>query len=315
MLDPLIASRAVHFASSLVVGGAAIFSAFVAQPINTNSVLERRHEQMMFAALTLAVLSGATWLVSLAARIAQSSVAAVIDDGTAWSVLTETQFGHVWGARLLVAILLFCVGLVGSGLRTRDLHLNLFQAALAILFVGMLAWSGHAAGTAGSGGLLHAGGDVLHLTTAAAWVGGLLPLLMFIGPRGWSTQPPLIDCFRVLRRFSTLAAWSVALLAGSGVINTWFMTNGLQSFLGTDYGDLVLIKIALLLVMLGFGAANRYWLTPRLLPTNVPTEKHTRALRLLCASVSLEIALGLVVICVVAVLGQLQPPGHMHHMD
>jgi copper resistance protein D len=103
-------------------------------------------------------------------------------------------------------------------------------------------------------------------------------------------------------------------LAASGVLNTWYMTNGLQSFLGTDYGDLVLVKIALLLVMLGFGAANRYWLTPRLLPTHAATEEDTGALRLLCTFVSIEIALGLVVICVVAILGQLPPPGHMHHM-
>ena len=42
--------------------------------------------------------------------------------------------------------------------------------------------------------------------------------------------------------------------------------------------------------------------------------ENTRALRLLCTSVSIEITLGLVVICVVAVLGQLPPPGHEHHM-
>ena len=195
------------------------------------------------------------------------------------------------------------------------MHLSLLQAVLAAVFVGMLVWSGHAAGTTGFGGFLHLGGDVLHLIAAAAWVGGLVPLLMFVGPRVRSSQPPLVDCFRVLRRFSTLAAWSVAVLAAGGVLNTWFMTNGLRSFLGTEYGDLVLVKIALFLVMLGFGAANRYWFTPRLLPTNVPTEEDTRALRLLCASVSIEIALGLIVICVVAVLGLLPPPGHEHHMD
>jgi putative copper resistance protein D len=119
----------------------------------------------------------------------------------------------------------------------------------------------------------------------------------------------------VLRGFSTLAAWSVAVLAGSGVLNAWFMTNGLRSFLGTEYGELVLVKVALFIVMLGFGAANRYWLTPRLLPTGAATEEDNRSLRLLSASVSLEIALGLVVICVVALLGQLPPPGHEHHMD
>jgi putative copper resistance protein D len=315
VLDPLIASRAVHFASSLVVGGSAIFSAFIVQSINTTSFPERRQEQLMFAALTLAVLSGGTWLLCLASRIAQISVAEGISDGTAWSLLTETQFGRVWEGRLLVAIVLFCVGLVGPGVRRRGLRLNSLRAALAVLFVGMLAWSGHAVGPIGFGGLLHLGGDVLHLITAAAWVGGLVPLLVFLGPRTRSSEPPLADRYGVLRRFSTLAAWSVAVLAVSGVLNTWFMTNGLRSFLGTEYGDLVLVKIALFLVMLSFGAANRYWFTPRLLPTNVATEEDTRALRLLCASVSLEIALGLVVICVVAILGQLPPPGHEHHMD
>lgn len=67
--------------------------------------------------------------------------------------------------------------------------------------------------------------------------------------------------------------------------------------------------------MLGFGAVNRYRLTPRLRATDVPAAEDTRPLRLLCASVSIEIALGLIVICVVAPLGQLPPPGHDHHMD
>ena len=78
----------------------------------------------MLVALALAVLSGATWLLFLASRIAQTSVAEAIGDGTAWSVLTETQFGHVWEGRLLVAILLFCVALVGPGVRTRGLRLH-----------------------------------------------------------------------------------------------------------------------------------------------------------------------------------------------
>ena len=37
MLDPLIVSRAVHFASSLVVGGVAIFSAFIVQSVRATS--------------------------------------------------------------------------------------------------------------------------------------------------------------------------------------------------------------------------------------------------------------------------------------
>jgi copper resistance protein D len=163
MLDPLVASRAVHFASSLVVAGIAIFSAFIAQSVPPTSFVERRQEQPMLMALALAVLSGATWLLFLASRIAQTSVGAAISDGTAWSVLTDTQFGLVWEARLLVAILLFCIWLVGPARRTRGLHLSLLQAALATAFVGTLAWSGHAAGTIGLRGFLHLGGDAFHL--------------------------------------------------------------------------------------------------------------------------------------------------------
>ena len=103
----------------------------------------------MDVALALAVLSGATWLVFLASRIAQTPVAEVVSDGTARSVLTETQFGHAWEGRLLVAIALFCIGFVGPSVRTRGLRLPLLQAALSVAFVGTLAWSGHAAGTRG----------------------------------------------------------------------------------------------------------------------------------------------------------------------
>ena len=304
MVDPLIASRAVHFASSLLIGGTALYSAFIAQ------LPQKRQQQLTLAALVVAVVSGATWLLFLASKIAQSSVAAVIRDGTALSVLTKTQFGRVWLARLLI-LLPFCVGLAAKEPPTRGA--GLWLATLAVLFVGSLAWSGHGAGTIGLPGYVHFGGDACHLISASAWVGGLVPLLMFIGPRVFGSEPPLLDCFNALKRFSTLAAWSVAVLAATGFLNTWFMTNGLRSFIGTEYGNLVLIKIALFLAMLGLGKINRYWLTPRLLSSSVPSREKVGALRLLCASVSFEIAFGFIVICVVAVLGQLPPPGHMHH--
>src|SRR6187200_2976140 len=139
-VDPLIVSRSVHFASSLVVGGTAIFSAFIVQSDRAGSSLKRRPEQLMGVALALALLSGATWLVFLASRIAQTPVAEVVSDGTAWSVLTETQFGHAWEGRLFVAIALFCIGFVGPSVRTRGLRMPLLQAALAVAFVGTLAW-------------------------------------------------------------------------------------------------------------------------------------------------------------------------------
>jgi putative copper resistance protein D len=97
----------------------------------------------------------------------------------------------------------------------------------------------------------------------------------------------------------------VTFLIASGIVNTWYMTDGMRHLFGTEYGTLVLAKAGLLLIMLGFASVNRFWLTPRLPVSG-------KALSLLCTSTGAEIALGLIVICVVAVLGQLEPVGHMH---
>jgi copper resistance protein D len=81
------------------------------------------------------------------------------------------------------------------------------------------------------------------------------------------------------------------------------MTDGMRHLFDTEYGALVLTKVGLLLIMLGFASVNRFWLTPRLPVSD-------KAVSLLCISTRAEITLGLIVICVVAVLGQLEPAGH-----
>ena len=115
--------------------------------------------------------------------------------------------------------------------------------------------------------------------------------------------------YKLVRRFSLLATWAVALLIASGIVNTWYMTDGMRHLFGTEYGSLVLAKVGLLVMMLGFASVNRFWLTRRL-----PTRQGEKTARLLCISATAEIALGLIVVCVVAVLGQLEPAGHVHTM-
>jgi copper resistance protein D len=176
----------------------------------------------------------------------------------------------------------------------------LFALAIAV----SLAWCGHSGAGIGLSGDFQLGADAIHVATAALWVGGLAPLLIFIRP---SVRLAAIERYQIVRRFSTLATWAVALMVASGIVNTWYMTDGMRHLFGTEYGTLVLAKVGLLLMMLGFASVNRFWLTPRL-----PSGSGDEALRLLCVFTGVEVALGLVVICVVAMLGQLEPVGHMH---
>jgi putative copper export protein len=69
----------------------------------------------------------------------------------------------------------------------------------------------------------------------------------------------------------------------------------------TAYGRVLLVKISVYCVMVGFGAVNLLYLKPRL------ASGQRRAAGLLGFNVSAEIILAMVVIAVVALLGLLPP--------
>jgi copper resistance protein D len=295
----LVVVRAIHFASSISVAGAAFFPAAVAgEQLRAHgealAPIQRQLDWIMLTGLGLAAASGGLWLLLLASELAQ-----VTEDAgsTVWLVLTETQFGRVSLVRFVIA------GVLALLLALRyPKPLPSTIALLGIAFVVSLAWCGHSGAGLGLSGDFQVSADAVHLVTAAIWVGGLLPLLIFIRP---SVLMSATERYQLVRRFSLLATWAVALLIASGIVNTWYMTDGMRHLFGTEYGNLVLAKVGLLLIMLVFASVNRFWVTPRLPVSD-------KAPRLLCISTGAEIALGLIVICVVAVLGQLEPAGHMH---
>jgi mono/diheme cytochrome c family protein len=110
-------------------------------------------------------------------------------------------------------------------------------------------------------------------------------------------------------RFSVLAAASVSVLFTAGLINTWFLAGTVPALIGTEYGHLLLLKIAIFIVMVVFGAVNLLRMTPRLAARagerHYPIEATLSHLR---RNASLEAVLGLCVLGIVAILGIL-PPG------
>ena len=324
MSDPLIAVRAIHFASTLIVVGTVLFCTLVAEPIlkRLEAPFEwvrpyrKRMELLLWINLFTAIASAALWLVLLAASVVDLPWIDAITDGTAWSLLTETQFGLVWETRLLFAAALVGLFLLSPWIvdRWSSWH-RLLTTLTAAFFLVPLAWAGHAGATSGSDRWVHVLADALHLLAASAWIGGLIPLLLFLTP----TRPSqvadgqwLAACCQILRRFSKLGVMSVGVLLVSGIINTWFLTDRMRGLVGTDYGQLLLIKIALFLAMLCFAADNRLRLLPRLSHGDDPTDlnRDVQTLRQLRRNTVLEIALGLSVIYVVGILGMTPPAGH-----
>jgi len=296
MLALLAAARAVHFAATATVMGAVLFQYLVAEPAFRVAAIEGSPGVRVYKAglaiilwigLALAVLSGAAWLLALAAKLG---------DGVAWVLLTETRFGHWWIVRAFLAVVLFCALWLG---RPRAL-----TVVAAILLMGSLAGSGHAAGSPGATGDMHLVADVLHLIAAGAWLGGLLPLLLLFGLAMRQADPALVSILpAATRRFSTLGLMSVGTLLVTGLVNTWMLAGGLPTVLATTYGSLLLLKIALFVAIVAIAGINRLQLMPRLPKTDIVYRLDRNA--------RVELALGLAIIAIVSVLGVLSPVDHM----
>ncbi|HUE19084.1 MAG TPA: CopD family protein, partial [Stellaceae bacterium] len=117
---------------------------------------------------------------------------------------------------------------------------------------------------------------------------------------------------RAAQRFSALGIAAVGALLATGIINATYLVGSLAGFFGTDYGRLLLLKIALFALLVGIATFNREVLTPRLHlnPRGSKQREASTALRNLRNNSVLEAGLGLAVLAIVALLGTLVPAAH-----
>jgi copper resistance protein D len=323
LTNPLIAVRDIHYGSSIIIAGIVFFDWLIASPtlrkadsrLVAASVAAFRSctALVLWICLAVSIVSGFAWLCLLAARIVDQPVGDVIADGTVWIVLSQTHFGVAWQLRFL-----FCVLLAGCllGRRTRDIAAPVWQEVLAALlagaFLGSLAFAGHGEEGLGLERDLHLAADFLHLIAAGLWLGGLVPLalLLFFLRRFFEKAWVSIACDAAIR-FSNLGIAAVGTLLISGTINACFLIGGMQRFVDTSYGRLLILKITLFAAMVGLAGINREYLLPRLVGDG-STDLGSRTVQQLVRNTLLEISLGIGVIVIVGMLGIMAPATDMH---
>lgn len=177
-----------------------------------------------------------------------------VEWATVQAILTATDLGTAFFVRLLALV---TAAILLMLLRTsigRWLASFSFGIALATL-----AWSGHAAATEGAIGILHRVNDAAHLVAAGLWLGaiGWFVGLVFAAHRhrdGIASAGVIAD----MHRFAPLGAFLVVVVSITGLVNA-HLTFGLgnaRAVMATDYGILLAAKIALVAVMVGFGARH-----------------------------------------------------------
>jgi len=304
----LIIARTAQIGASILLGGTFTFELValgsVRRPASDDlHEFERRLLQLAQWSLIAALLSALLWFWLEVANMNGLPLTRVLST-TAWqAVLFETEFGRVWQLRL--ALIAVAFALVALGLAQAQVRGALILA-LSLVSVGLLvslASISHAA--AGRVQPLALLGDALHLCAAGAWIGGLVPLAIFLTRAHASFS--LGECaIPVLRRFSTLSLSCVGVLIVSGISNSWLLVGSIHALFTTRYGWLLLVKLTLFGVLVVFGARNRFVIKTKLTRVLVGSDLLAQLRR----NVICEVCLALAVVAIVACLGVTPPARH-----
>jgi putative copper resistance protein D len=270
--------------------------------------LDRRLFILAWISVIVAVLSGAAWLGIVASTMSGTPLAAVFQGGVVNVVLTQTHFGEAWVIRagLIVAMVLCLV----VQARTRAHAAAWTGLVIAAAFNAALAWAGHGAATEDVPfDPLHLPADILHLLASGTWLGALLPLVLLLAAACRDGTAEGLGVARAATlRFSVLGLTCVGILLVTGVVNTWFLAGSAAAMLGTLYGQLLLLKIALFAGMIAAAGVNQRRLLPILAGVGGEVQHGLQCIAQLRRNAAVEVGLGVFVLAVVGIIGIL-PPG------
>lgn len=135
--------------------------------------------------------------------------------------------------------------------------------------------------------------EFLHALALLFWIGALVPLLAVVST---ARVGP------VLSRFSTIAICAVALLVATGSGLAWMQSGSLGALVGSGYGRLLGVKLALFAALLSLAAWNRLHLTPAV-AAGAP-----RAVRAMRRTIRMEMVLAVLIFFVAAGFRLTPPP-------
>lgn len=277
-----VAARALWYGTLLLAAGLALFLALLPVPTDLQLPLRR----------------GLAWLApfGLAACLAMlGATGGGLYGGPPGALLTPEPWRIALASPVAASVAAAAPGLgVMAFAARRDIrHERPALLAGAFLVAASFALSGHAATAAPRWATLPA--LMLHALCAAYWVGAFAPLLLALRrlPRGQAQA--------LLAAFSHRAVVAVACLLLAGVVLAALQLRAPSALIATDYGRLLLLKVALVALLLGLGAINGLVLTPVI-------ERRAEAVPRLRRTIGADLALAAGVILITAGLGTVPPP-------
>jgi copper transport protein len=247
-----VATRWLTFLGTALAAGGFFFARIIG-PAHIHAVTRRR----------IAVALGA--VVALVATLAEGPLQVISPpQGAVAPDLAEAIGGlpSAWWLRPVGLVGIIALSIVTlSGGRQRPVRPALEWTGLALSLVALLGLSltSHAAARESWRGLALTS-NVLHQWAVALWAGGLTQLALIWTIRTRLIEPKdvaLVPALDPVRRFSRLALGLVAIGIATGAINAGFALPTLRSLWSSLYGEVLLLKVAVLVLPLALAAFNR----------------------------------------------------------
>ncbi|MBE2221342.1 MAG: copper resistance protein CopC/CopD [Anaerolineae bacterium] len=185
--------------------------------------------------------------------------------GTGWKLLTLSRWGYLWITRqIILPVILVFLLLIASSKQASNRHLAGVMAA--IFMVGLLvvqSLNSHAAAVSKQTELAIAM-DALHLVGIGLWFGGLLALILGLFPYLRRNRQQFTALVRAgWGKYSLLAVFSVLLIVFTGIYSTGRYVATLDALISTFYGQMLMGKVGLMLLMGAVGLLNAMLLHPK----------------------------------------------------
>ena len=292
-------ARAFSFVGILALIGATTFRNLVLpRARGTKPDLAGRMERH---AAVLGFIASVLVILSAFARIGLESQMMAGVAGMQTMSMTEMTLHTRWGFALQVELGAALVALISFALAIRGLRGAWAVASISAIVLAVTpALAGHAAASPRFTSLLIAS-DFLHVLGGASWLGSLLSVMVI----GVPISLTLTDAARwqsvaaLVNAFSPVALFSAGIVVVSGVIASLVHVQHFTALWQTSYGQILLVKLALVALTLVTGAYNFRRVQPQLI-----REDGTARLR---RSAVLELGLGFLILVVTGFLTGTSP--------
>ena len=303
----IIATKALLYLAVAALVGAILFTFLVWNPAIKSAQIPP--EATPYASFSRKLLKGAAITLAIADVLGVFAQAGQVNGaliGWPWqptfiTVLLDTRFGGLAIARLSLALLL--MGL----LLGRPNRWNRWVGLAAGLLL-MLTFSLESHAAAEPLPILPVLADWAHFSAISVWVGGLMSFLASI----WAvhqlepeTRTRLTA--ELIPNFTRLAMTSVGIISLTGLYASYLRIGSPVALLDTTYGKVLLIKLAIILPMLGFGGVHFLITTPLIRRAARQPGGNPRLVGLFRGLLATETLLGVMVLIVVSIFTTMPP--------